>query len=118
MSEPFELLKKLVGEEVKEELLFLALEEAKEMVKNYCHIETIPAGLSYTMVRMAADLYRNENSVSLEQMDGGSVISSIKVGDTTTSFSSTVSQDREVFQNGLLKNYRSQLNCYRKVRLK
>ncbi len=115
MPESFELLKKLVGEEAKEELLFFALEEAKEIVKNYCHIETIPAGLSYTMVRMAADLYRNENSVLME---GGSVVSSIKVGDTTTSFSSTLSQDREAFQNGLLKNYRSQLNCYRKVRWK
>ena len=46
-----ELLKKLIGMEVREELLTFALESTKEIVKNYCHIKIIPEGLSYTVVR-------------------------------------------------------------------
>ncbi len=115
MIEQLELLKKLVGMEAREELLTFALESTKEIVKNYCHIKIIPEGLSYTVVRMAADLYQNEMASKKGSIREG-VVSSIKMGDTSTEFSfDAYKQEQEFFQKGLLKNYRSQLNQYRKV---
>lgn len=119
MADQWEILKKLIGNDAKEESLFFALENAKEIVKNYCHIKTIPDGLTFTVVRMAADIYMNEailqTGADKNSAEKG-VVSSIKEGDTTTEFSYDSSkQVQEFFHNGLLKNYRSQLNRYRKV---
>ncbi len=47
-------------ETVKVHLEF-ALENAEDTVKNYCHIDEIPAGLETTVLRMAMDIYRNEH---------------------------------------------------------
>ena len=119
MADQWEILKKLIGNGAKEESLFFALESAKEMVKNYCHIKTIPDGLTFTVVRMAADIYKNETVLQAgtdKNCAENGVVSSIQEGDTTIEFSYDSSkQEQEFFYSGLLKNYRSQLNRYRKV---
>lgn len=98
----------IAGEEKNSELK-LCLEEAKEIILNYCNIKEIPGGLKNTLVRMAAEIYRNEQP-------GDSVlpqaVKSISEGDTSTSFSSA--QEKE-YTRSILKNYRSQLNRYRRV---
>lgn len=106
-----EKLKLLAGEEENDALLQFSLDSAQETVLNYCHIKKLPEGLKNTVVRMAADIYRNENPTKEGEVP---VVASIKEGDTTTSFADG-SSDREAFNNGLLKNYRSQLNRYRRM---
>jgi hypothetical protein len=85
-----------------------ALDNAKEIVKNYCHIDEIPAELETTVLRMAMDIYRNEKPGELETPQR---VSSVQIGDTSTSFG-TVSAS---FTDSLMKNYKSSLNRYRKV---
>lgn len=106
MIDQWEILKKLMGDGAREESLFFALENAKEIIKNYCHIKTIPDGLTCTVVRMAADIYRNEIALQIgtdKSHTEKGVVSSIKEGDTTTEFSYDSSkQEQEFFHSGLL----------------
>ena len=86
-----------------------ALQDAEETVKNYCNLEEIPKGLEHTVMRMAMDLYRNE------QFGDSTVpmaVKSISEGDTSTSFGTIESSG---YAQTLLKNYQKQLNRYRKV---
>lgn len=106
-----EKLRLLVGEEANEPLLSFALEEATELVCQYCHIQKLPHPLENMVVRMAADFYRNE---CLTQGGTTLIVTSIKEGDTSTSFSDS-SAEKEAFRNSLLKNYYSQLNAYRRL---
>ena len=93
----------------KDVVLEFIIEDTKETILNYCHLEVIPKGLINTSYRMAVELYKNENlgdqSVAL-----GS-ISSISEGDTSTSFRSNASE----FKESVLKNYKVQLNKYRRL---
>ncbi len=111
MEEKLETLKTLLGilEEGQEPLLEFALRDAEETVKNYCNLEEIPKGLEHTIIRMAMDMYRNEqfgdNTVPM-------TVKSISEGDTSTSFGTVESSG---YAQTLLKNYQKQLNRYRKV---
>lgn len=85
-----------------------ALANAEEVVKNYCHIDEIPQGLSNTVLRMAMDIYRNEQPGSVEVPQA---VSSVKIGDTTTSFKTSSTE----YAESIMKNYKAVLNRYRKV---
>ncbi|VUZ28529.1 Uncharacterised protein [Acetobacterium wieringae] len=106
-----EKLKKLLGITGTDQdpILEFIIEDVTETVKNYCNISSIPQGLLNTAYRMAMDLYRNENigdsSISIGQ------VSSITEGDTSTSFKSSTAE----FKDHIMKNYRAQLNKYRKL---
>lgn len=106
-------LKRLLGilpdDESKDLILEFILEDTKEMILNYCNIEEIPICLNNTMLRMAVDLYRCENLGS-EEMALGS-ISSISEGDTSVSYRSSASE----YKDSILKDYKKQLNRYRKL---
>lgn len=105
-------LKDLLGiskEEVSQDpQLTFILEDVEEMVKNHCHIRSVPDGLVNTCYRMAVDLYRHER---LGEESAPVTVSSISEGDTKTSFSSASG----VLQGSILKNYKAQLNRYRKT---
>ncbi|CCL66868.1 hypothetical protein ERM67_19345 [Clostridioides difficile] len=111
-----ERLKKLLGfsreDDSKDTILEFILEDVEEMVKNYCNVPTIPEQLNSTILRMAIDMYKNE-SLGSEDIALGS-ISSISEGDTSVSYRSSASE----FKESLLKDYKSQLNRYRKIRWK
>ncbi|EGT5474328.1 TPA: phage head-tail connector protein [Clostridioides difficile] len=111
-----ERLKKLLGiskeDYSKEMILEFILEDVEEIVKNYCNVSVIPEGLNSTVLRMAIDMYKNE-SLGSEDIALGS-ISSISEGDTSVSYRSSASE----FKESLLKDYKSQLNRYRKIRWK
>ena len=111
-----ERLKKLLGfsreDDSKDTILEFILEDVEEMVKNYCNVPTIPEQLNSTILKMAIDMYKNE-SLGSEDIALGS-ISSISEGDTSVSYRSSASE----FKESLLKDYKSQLNRYRKLRWK
>lgn len=105
-------LKKLLGIEGAEEdfeLQFI-LDDVESKVLDYCHIEEIPNGLQTTCYRMAMDIYRNEN-FGQEKIEAE--VSSISEGDTSVSYK-TRTQDTSYVES-ILKEYRTQLNRYRKV---
>ena len=86
-----------------------ALEHAEDIVKNYCNIGEIPAGLNSTVFRMAAELYRNEQ---YGESGVPQTVKSISEGDTSTSFGTI---ETTGYAQSLLKDYKKQLNRYRKV---
>lgn len=108
-----EKLKKLLGmaleDDSKDFLLEFSLEDVEQIVKDYCHIKEIPKELNTTVLKMAIDMYRNENLGEEENSLGS--ISSITEGDTSVSYRSAASE----FKDTLIKDYKSQLNKYRKL---
>lgn len=86
-----------------------SLEDAYETIQNYCNTPGVAEGLYNTMFRMAIDLYKHENLGS-EEMSLGS-ISSISEGDTSINYRSAETE----FKDSILKNYKAQLNRYRKL---
>ena len=107
-------LKPLLGialeDETKDAALAFAMENVEEIIRNYCHTETVPEGLLNTAYRMTIDLWRNEN-LGEEAPAQGSV-SSISEGDTSVSFKQTVDDG---FRETVLKNYKPVLNRYRRL---
>ena len=67
--------------EGKKDLVAFALDDAEEIILNYCHIDKIPERLHQTMLRMALDLYRAEKIGDSEAVG---TLSSVTVGDTST----------------------------------
>lgn len=106
-----EKLKLLLGitDDSKDVILQFTIANVEEIITNHCHLDEVPEGLYMTGYRMCMDLYRNENLGSEESALGS--ISSISEGDTSTSFRSNITE----FKDSLLKDYKKQLNKYRKV---
>ena len=89
-------------------LLQFVLDDVKETIANYCNVKEVPEGLTNTAYRMAMDLYRSENLGSAEV----SVMAmEIKTGDTSTAFANQTS----LIKDTVLKDYKKQLNRYRKL---
>ena len=86
-----------------------ALNMTEELVRNYCNIEDIPAGLTSTIIKMSVDMFRNEayGSERVPQM-----VKAVSMGDTKTEFGTVQSVK---YEESLLKDYRKQLNRYRRV---
>lgn len=107
------MLKQLLGFKVddteKDVLVGFAMETAEELVKNYCHIEEIPEGLSNTILRIAMEVYRNEQPGASEVPQA---VKSVTTGDTSTSFGVV---ETTGYSEYVLKDYKKQLNRYRKV---
>lgn len=105
-----EKLKNLLGitGSEQDEILEFLTGTTEETILNYCNIDTLPEGLTNTAYRMAMDLYRYDRP-------GGTApvaVTSISEGDTSTSFANA----SDFLQDGILKNYKRQLNRYRKLR--
>lgn len=108
----FDTLKEMLGVEDKDVQIEFALESAKNVVTDYCNIEEIPASLETTVIRMAIDIYRNEQPGESEKPQA---VKSVSIGDTSTSFGDTASSD---YTQSILKSYAKQLNRYRRVTFK
>lgn len=106
-------LKKLLGlsgeDTSRDTSLQFILDDVQETILNYCNLEEMPSGLTNTAYRMAIDLYRYD---APGEATAPMRVSSISEGDTSTSFS-RVSDELE---GGILRDYKSQLNRYRKLR--
>lgn len=93
-------------------ILEFSLERVENAVKNYCNITEIPVGLETLILQMAVELYRAEN---LGEEEAGVTVKSITKGDTSTTFTDSSSTNK-TYTDGLLRNYYSELQAYRKVR--
>ena len=81
----------------------------QETILNYCNLDELQEGLIHTAYRMAVDLYRYEHP---GEAAAPVMVKSISEGDTSTSFGDA----SEILKDSILKNYRAQLNRYRKLR--
>ncbi|KIN80782.1 MULTISPECIES: phage head-tail connector protein [Clostridium] len=110
---PLEKLKKLLGisldDDSKDFSLQFAIEDAKQTIRDYCHIKEIPEELNNTILRMSIDIYRNDNLGEEENPLGS--ISSISEGDTSISYRSANAE----FKDSLVKDYKAKLHKYRKL---
>lgn len=106
-------VKKLLGIKDNEQdvLVEFALDNASEIIKNYCNIKSVPAELNLTMIRMGVDLFRNEKFGS---SDVPLKVTGVTIGDTSTSFG-YISAD---YSATVLKSYTKVLNRYRRVAFK
>lgn len=96
-----------------DELLSFQIEIVSDKVKNYCNREDIPTGLENIIAEMVVDNYKSSGSG-----DGGSGgnVTSIKRGDTQITYGAN-SFNMMTGAGGadFIKNYKPQLNRYRKV---
>lgn len=88
--------------------LEFAYNTAKEIVINYCNIDEIPESLGNTVIHIAMDIYRNEQPGETTPQ----AVKSLSIGDTTTGFGTVSSAS---YEESILKDYRKQLNRFRKV---
>lgn len=107
-------LKGLLGidleDKSKDAFVMFALEDAKDTILNYCHIEEIPQKLNTTIIKIALDIYRNENLGSEEESQG--TVSSTSDGSTTVSFK----KNEDYIKNSIVKDYTKTLNKFRKLK--
>ena len=107
-----EKLKQLLGISVEnteqDALLQFVLDDVTETITNYCNIEEVPEGLNNTAYRMAMDIWRSEN---LGGAEASVMAMEIKTGDTSTAFANQTS----LIKDTVLKDYKKQLNRYRKL---
>lgn len=105
-------LKALLGiseEDVSQDIpLQFVMGDVEETIKNYCNLKALPAGLEYTAYRMAIDLYRYDRP---GESSAPVTVASISEGDTSASFTSAA----DALEGGVLKDYKGQLNRYRKL---
>ena len=106
-------LKSLLGisDSSKEILIEFALEKAKDMICNYCRIDSVPTALENVQLSMAMDIYRSD-SLGKEQVEG--TVKSMTEGDVSISFSSAFGSG-ESSGTGFLKSYTIQLDKFRKL---
>ncbi|WP_129600461.1 phage head-tail connector protein [Anaerophilus nitritogenes] len=95
----------------KEFILQFAIDKATDIIKNYCNISKLPEELNNIVLNIALDIYRKENLGSESEAIGP--IRSIQEGDTTTTYGDSQNADQK---GDLLKDYRSQLKPFRKLR--
>ena len=112
-----EKLKMLLGiqDAAQNGVLSFALETVTEMALGYCCLKEVPPGMKNLLVRMAADLYRQE---SYGQSAVPQTAQSVTRGDVTVSFGSGGGGSGAELSGGksLLENYRAQLNAFRRLR--
>lgn len=109
-------LREITGapEDVSDALLTFILDSVTETICNYCHLDALPDGLTFTAYRMAADMYRAENFGASGA--GSGKAQSVKLGDTTVTFRDAASgKDYEAYVSSTLHNYGASLNRYRRL---
>ena len=104
-------LKNLLGmtEDSEDAVLQFCLDFATQAVLAYCNLDELPSALEWTVTAMAADKYRMEGYGKKEAPMGA--VASLSQGDVSVSYKDAASQDT----SGLLKNYTSTLNRFRRL---
>lgn len=101
---------------VTQEIQTLALEETKRFILNYCNISCVPTEANFLWANMALDLINGsylQNTADIDAIKPCEV-TSMTAGDMSASRSSdTIAHKIDL--DGLILNYREQLNKYRRL---
>lgn len=101
---------------ISKDIIKMAIDEAEQVIKNYCNITKVPAALNFTWANMACDIVKSLNAEETgEPVNGGPA--SLTMGDTTVSISNTQSGSGHVVDlDGLIQNYKEQLQKFRRIK--
>lgn len=109
------LRQKMDGQDIPAATQALALDEAAQLIKNYCNREFVPWQLNYTWANMAQDIikgrYTQQNTGDIPDNE----IASIRAGDMTISRGANLVAHR-VNVDDLTKIYSAELNNFRTFR--
>ena len=109
-----ERLARNLGKAIDDATVRDALDDAVDVVKNYCNIEEIPPALELTVVRIARDVWR---AAGYGQEQAPQEIKSISRGDVSTSFEKPgYSETDSTGGAGFVQAYQKILNSFRKLR--
>lgn len=107
------MLKLLGGQEkVDLDIAEFALNKAEDLIKNYCHITSIPAELERLCISIAVDIFR---SGFYGNANIPAFIRSIDLGDTKTTYENQAKKEIKD-DTAFLIPYLSQLKAFRKLR--
>ncbi len=108
------LKQKLNGQNIPTATQALAMNEAEQLIKNYCNRDFVPWQLNYTWANMAHDIIKARYSTYSGDIPEHE-IASIKAGDMTITRSADTIAHR-VNVDELTKIYATELNHFRKFR--
>lgn len=100
--------------DVPEDELILPIAEVEQLVLNYCNLKELPRELNFTVANMVVDLYNRQNNNADQSQDGS--VTSIKEGDVTVQFGAAQISASEHAMEGVLFDYKDQLNQFRRLR--
>jgi len=107
---------KLHDNDIPADMICLAIEEAQQVILNYCNIKQVPDALRFTWANMACDIVKSFNAAETGEPVNGAP-ASVNMGDTTVSVSNTQSGTGHVVDlDAFIQNYREQLNKFRRVK--
>lgn len=109
------LRQKLEGQDVAAATQALALDEAAQIIKNYCNRDFVPWQLNYTWANMAQDIIKARYTPTAAGDIPESEVASIRAGDMTISRGKDFIAHR-VNVDELTKIYSSELNNFRTFR--
>ncbi|MGI5829782.1 MAG: hypothetical protein ACOX8U_06420 [Bradymonadia bacterium] len=92
----------------------LALEEAEQYIKNYCHISRVPKELRFTHANMASDLIHAQFGSQSEAIKPHEIVS-IQVDDVSI-HTSPDARAHKINLDDLFYDYKAQLNKFRRLR--
>ena len=109
------LSRKLQGQDIPADVQSLALEEAAQVIKNYCNRDSVPWQLNYTWANMAQDIITARYIKTQPGDIPDHEIASIRAGDMNISRGANFVAHR-VNVDELAAIYSSELNNFRKFR--
>lgn len=109
------LRQKLDGQDIPATTQALALDEAAQLIKNYCNRDFVPWQLNYTWANMASDIIKGRYTQTKHGDIPDHEIASIRAGDVTISRSADTIAHR-VNVDELTKIYAGELNNFRRFR--
>lgn len=105
------LLNKLLGGDADTEILDFILAKGEAMILNYCRLSALPEGLETLLLALCVDIFRAEQP---GQAQASGSIKSVTEGDVYVSYSTATAVSENPAMD-FLKDYRAQLNRYRKM---
>lgn len=114
---------KSFGYEVTEDddwMLTFCMEKVTKTIMNYCNVSTIPEDLNPTAIDMVCGEFlrikRQTGQLQIGGLDFSGIVTSIKQGDTSVSFSSGMSDEEKVDTLiEYLADGKDDLLCYRRM---
>ena len=107
--------RKLEGQDIAADLRVLALDEAAQLIKNYCNREAVPWQLNYTWANMAADIIKGRYTKAAAGDIPDHEVASIHAGDMTITRGADFVAHR-VNVDEITKIYSAELNSFRRFR--
>lgn len=110
MTEVKRVVKTKLKDEISEELIDLCVEEALDLVKDYCNITEIPQKLKFTIANIAGDIICVD--VLSDRYSNEKTIKSINRGDTSITYEA----NKKIEKDTIIKNYHRELNRHRQLK--